>query len=91
MSYLDVLPLARVLNYLRVDPDLEDDDNEIISMINGACRFVEKRTNHLFYPRDVIYTNKLSLHCISNGSDCNSFFDLRCISKRDNCNFKRWV
>lgn len=61
MSYLDVLPLARVLNYLRVDPDLEDDDNEIISMINGACRFVEKRTNHLFYARDVIYTNQLNL------------------------------
>lgn len=55
MAYLDVLPLARVLNYLRVDQDLEDDDNEITSMIKAACIFVEKRTNHIFYARDVVY------------------------------------
>lgn len=55
MAYLDVLPLARVLNYLRVDQDLEDDDNEITSMIKAACIFVEKRTNHIFYAREVVY------------------------------------
>lgn len=55
MAYLDVLPLARVLNYLRVDEDLEDDDNEITSMIKAACIFVEKRTNHIFYAREVVY------------------------------------
>jgi hypothetical protein len=61
MAYLDVLTLARVKNYLRIDEDLTDDDNEITSMINAACRFVEKRTNHLFYNRDVIYSNELNL------------------------------
>lgn len=61
MAYIDVLTLERVKNYLRIDEDLTDDDNEIISMINGACRFVEKRTNHLFYDRNVTYTNQLSL------------------------------
>lgn len=55
MAYLDVLPLARVLNYLRVDQDFEDDDNEIQSMIKAACIFVEKRTNHIFYAREVVY------------------------------------
>lgn len=61
MAYIDVLTLARVKNYLRIDEDLTDDDNEITSMINAACRFVEKRTNHLFYNRDVIYSNELNL------------------------------
>jgi len=61
MGYTNVLTLERVKNYLRIDEDLTDDDNEIISMINGACRFVEKRTNHLFYDRDVTYRNHLSL------------------------------
>lgn len=55
MAYLDVLSLARVKDYLRIDLDLTDDDNEITSMINGACRFVEKRTNHIFFPREVTY------------------------------------
>jgi hypothetical protein len=61
MAYLDVLTLARVKNYLRIDEDLEEDDNEITSMINAACRFVEKRTNHIFYDRDVTYSNQLNL------------------------------
>lgn len=55
MAYLDVLSLARVKDYLRVDSDLTDDDNEITSMIKAACLFVEKRTNHIFYAREVIY------------------------------------
>lgn len=55
MAYLDVLTLARVKNYLRIDTDMDDDDSEIESMINGACRFVEKRTNHIFYAREVVY------------------------------------
>lgn len=59
MAYIDVLTLARVKNYLRIDEDLEDDDDEIISMINAACRFVEKRTNHLFYDRDVTYRSNV--------------------------------
>lgn len=55
MAYTDVLTLDRVKDYLRVDLDLTEDDNEITSMINGACRFVEKRTNHIFFPREVTY------------------------------------
>jgi len=55
MSYLDVITLERAKNYLRVDDCLIDDDNEIVSMINAACRFVEKRTNHIFYPQDKTY------------------------------------
>ena len=55
MAYLDVLSLARVKDYLRVDTDMEDDDNEITAMITAACRFVEKRTNHIFYAREVVY------------------------------------
>jgi hypothetical protein len=55
MSYLDVITLERAKNYLRIDDCLIDDDNEIVSMINAACRFVEKRTNHIFYPQDKTY------------------------------------
>jgi hypothetical protein len=55
MSYLSVISLARVKNYLRIDSSLIEDDSEITSMINGACRYVEKRTNHVFYAQDKAY------------------------------------
>ena len=55
MSYLDVITLERAKNYLRIDDCLIDDDNEIVSMINAACRFVEKRTNHIFYVQEKTY------------------------------------
>lgn len=55
MSYLDVISLERVKNYLRVDSDLTDDDNEINSMINASLRYIEKRTNHIMYEQDVVY------------------------------------
>ena len=55
MSYLSVITLERAKNYLRVDSDLTEDDNEITSMINASCRYVEKRTNHILYARDIIY------------------------------------
>lgn len=55
MSYLSVITLERVKNYLRVDLDFDADDSEITSMINAACRYVEKRTNHLMYARDITY------------------------------------
>ena len=57
MAYIDVITLARAKDYLRIDIDLTDDDAEITSMINAACRFVEKRTNHLFFDRVVSYKN----------------------------------
>lgn len=56
MSYLNVITLARAKNYLRIDSDLTEDDAEITSMINAACRYVEKRTNHILYPREQTYT-----------------------------------
>lgn len=56
MAYIDVITLERAKNYLRIDADLTDDDTEITSMINGALRFIEKRTNHIMYAREVIYT-----------------------------------
>lgn len=56
MGYIDVLPLARVKNYLRIDSGMTDDDAEITSMINAALRYVEKRTNHILYERPATYT-----------------------------------
>ena len=55
MVYIDVITLERAKNYLRVDLDFDTDDAEITSMINTACRYVEKRTNHILYARDITY------------------------------------
>ena len=56
MAYIDVITLERAKNYLRIDVDLTDDDIEITSMINAALRFIEKRTNHIMFARDIVYT-----------------------------------
>ena len=56
MAYIDVITLERAKNYLRIDTDLTEDDTEITSMINACCMYVEKRTNHLLYARDKVYT-----------------------------------
>ena len=53
--YIDVITLERAKNYLRIDPDLTEDDAEITSMINAALRYIEKRTNHLVYAREATY------------------------------------
>ena len=45
MSYLSVITLERAKNYLRVDLDFDTDDAEITAMINGACSYIEKKTN----------------------------------------------
>ena len=55
MSYLSVITLERAKNYLRVDLDFDADDSEITSMISAACRYIEKRINHILYARDIIY------------------------------------
>jgi hypothetical protein len=55
MSYLSVISLARAKNYLRIDLELTEDDAEIISMINASCRYIEKRTNHIFFAQDKTY------------------------------------
>jgi len=57
MSYLTVISLARAKNYLRIDLDLTDDDVEITSMINAACRYTERITNHIFYAQQKTYTS----------------------------------
>lgn len=56
MSYLSVIPLSRAKNYLRIDASLTEDNNEIESMIKAACSYVEKRTNHILFARDKVYT-----------------------------------
>jgi len=56
MAYIDVITLERVKNYLRIDSTLTEDDAELTSMINGACRFVERRTNHIFFTQPKTYT-----------------------------------
>ena len=58
MSYINVITLSRVKNYLRLDECFLEDDNEIVSMINAACRYIEKRTNHILYAREAIYKGK---------------------------------
>lgn len=55
MAYIDVITLERAKNYLRIDTALTDDDAEITAMINGACSYIEKRTNLIFYQRNKVY------------------------------------
>lgn len=55
MSYLTVITLDRAKNYLRIDANLTEDNAEITSMINAACRYVEKRTNHILFSRNKVY------------------------------------
>jgi len=55
MSYLSVITLAEAKRYLRIDDDQNETDDEIISMIEGSLSFIEKRTNHILYPRDRTY------------------------------------
>lgn len=56
MAYIDVITLETAKNYLKVDEDLIDDDALITSMINGALRFIEKRTNHIMFVQEKVYT-----------------------------------
>lgn len=48
MTYNEVIPLAEVKNYLRVDDDFKEDDLAIERMVRSALQFIEKRTNHIF-------------------------------------------
>jgi hypothetical protein len=56
MAYIDVITLETAKNYLKVDEDLTDDDALITSMINGALRFIEKRTNHIMFVQEKVYS-----------------------------------
>ena len=52
MAYLDVLPLADVRTYLRVDDTQNETDSEITSMIKSALRYIENHTHIMLYARD---------------------------------------
>lgn len=52
MTYNEILPLAEVKNYLRVDDDFTEDDTAIERMVRSAFGFIEQRTNHIFQQRD---------------------------------------
>lgn len=47
MSYLDVLPLATMKTYLKIDDTQTETDPEITSMIKSALSYIEKRTNNI--------------------------------------------
>jgi hypothetical protein len=53
MAYIDVLPLADVKNYIRVD--IVEDDADITMMINSAMEYIEKFTGHILYQRNMDY------------------------------------
>ena len=61
MAYLDVVTLARTKNYLRLDPGFTADDAEVTSMIKAACRFIELRTNHIFFAQDKVFTGLVNV------------------------------
>lgn len=52
MSYLNVLPLQTVKDYLRIDDSQNETDTEITSMIRSALSYIERHTNIMFYDRN---------------------------------------
>jgi hypothetical protein len=55
MAYIDVLPLATVKEYLRIDDTLTDDDVQLTRMIGSALSYIEKWTNIYVYSRTKSY------------------------------------
>jgi len=55
MAYIDVITLERAKDYLKMDLGFTGEDLEITSMINGALRFIEKRTNHIMFVQEKVY------------------------------------
>ncbi|MCB0448415.1 MAG: head-tail connector protein [Gelidibacter sp.] len=47
MAYLDLLPLATMKTYLKIDDTLTETDAEITSMIKSAFSYIERRTNNI--------------------------------------------
>lgn len=56
-NYENILPLAEVKRYLRLDDDFNDDDSDIERMINSAFGYIEKQTNHIFRTQDKTYNS----------------------------------
>lgn len=51
MTYNEILTLAEVKNYLRLDECFKDDDLALERMVRSALGFIEQRTNHIFQLR----------------------------------------
>lgn len=51
-KYTDIITLERARIYLRVDDGMNEDDDEIESMIRAAFIFMERYTNHIFINRE---------------------------------------
>ena len=61
MAYIDVLPLATMKTYLRIDDTQSETDAEITSMINAAFRYIERITNVMVVQqtaKEYIITNR---------------------------------
>jgi len=56
MAYIDVLPLATMKTYLRIDDTQTETDAEITSMIKSALAYIEKQTSIMVYARDKDFT-----------------------------------
>ncbi|WP_407501449.1 head-tail connector protein [Elizabethkingia anophelis] len=63
MNYDEVLPLEEVKNYLRIDTDFTEDDNDIKRMSKSALQYIEMQTNHIFSLHDKTYNNPHS-NCV---------------------------
>lgn len=57
MTYNEILPLAEVKNYLRLEDDFTEDDTALERMVRSALQFIEKRTNHVLQLRTSITYN----------------------------------
>lgn len=55
MAYTSVISLNTAKNWLKIDDTLTADDALITGLINSACSYIEKRTNHLFFARSKNY------------------------------------
>ena len=55
MAYLDIIPLADAKLYLRIDDDMNEDDNQIVRMINASLSYIERYTNVILFAREKEY------------------------------------
>ena len=52
MTYNEILPLATVKNYLRLDSSFTADDQDIERMVRSAFSFIEKQTGYVLQFRE---------------------------------------
>jgi len=53
--YTDLVTLASTKEYLRIDTDITETDDEITQLINSACNIIESYTQVYLKPRDITY------------------------------------